>query len=279
MHKFLLSALLYLTVSLLTTVNAQITFNKKSGEFSSGSTVVAKLTDEKVKQLGGKNYSIMDASGQNELLSYSINRWQDTLGGPYHYWYTVACKPLGLTANRASFSSMNTFKEIGQLVIDSNLLQANGAINESAMKAYFTNLHATYPDYIQQFNAIDDSLVKLISINAVPAERDMRKDVIANEYGKIGQGNTVIGYWEYSEPKDDRVVDNKDHLFTIKNLNGGIVCVSWIELSGAHTYAFKDGQRSAESWTVPDFVHNNPIQNKLGYVSMLSQYLIKAGLL
>ena len=65
----------------------------------------------------------------------------------------------------------------------------------------------------------------------------------------------------------------------IRNINGGIVSVSWIELSGAHTYVFKNGVRSRENWTVPDFVNNNPISNKEQYVAKLAAVLTKAGLL
>lgn len=258
----------------------EISFEKKSGEFKTTNGVIAKLTDVKVKSISGKDYLIMDASGQKELLGYQLHRFNDTLGGPSVYYYNARCADLGLTAYRPYFTaSLSNFKEIGEIVISNNLLQTDGKINEANMKKYFADMFAENGNMEQQFAAMNDSMIKIASIPAAPVERNMRKPIEANEFGKIGQGNVAIGTWEYIESTEKDAFKKTTHQFRIKNSEGGVICISWIELSGAHTYIFNNGVRSTDNWTVPDFLHNNPIQNKQSYVVELSKRLIAAGLL
>lgn len=261
-------------------VAQEISFEKKSGEFKTVNGVIAKLTDVKVKTISGKDYSIMDASGQKELMGYLLHRFNDTFGGPSVYYYNARCTDLGLTAYRPYFTaSLSNFKEIGEIVIGNNLLQTDGKIEEANMKKYFAELYAAYGNMEQRFAAMNDSMIKMASIPAMPVERNMRKPIEANEFGKIGQGNVAIGTWEYIESTEKEAFKTITHQFRIKNNEGGIICISWIELSGAHTYIFKNGARSSDNWTLPDFIHNNPIQNKQSYVVELSKRLIAAGLL
>jgi hypothetical protein len=73
-----------------------------------------------------------------------------------------------------------------------------------------------------------------------------------------------------------------DYQFLIKNINGGIIAVSRIAISGAHTYVFVNGIRSNENWTVPDLAHDNPVATKDGqakYASQLAIQLVHKGLL
>lgn len=257
-----------------------ITFNKKSGEFTTAAgAVIAKLTDEKVKSINSKNYFLMDASGQTELMAFLGGRFDDTMGGPSLYYYTARSNAQGLLAYRPNFTGMlNTFKEIGEMIVANNFLMPDGKLNDEKVKAYFTEMYAQNGNYPQKFAATNDSMMKLINIPAEPIERDMRKNLLVNEFGKIGQGNVAIGTWEYHEQTVGNF-NNKTHVFFIKNSAGGIVCISWIELSGAHTYVYKNGLRSNESWTVPDFINNNPIQHKENFVLELSKKLVAAKLL
>jgi hypothetical protein len=276
--KAILTYLLLFTIS--TRLCAQdINFDKKSGEFSTTSGIIAKLTDEKVKTVNGKSYFIMDATGQNELMGFVINRFQDTFGGAYKYYYAARSTTLGLSAYRPNFTGMSVYKEISEIVLNKGLLQPDGKLNEAKVKAFFNDMQAEYGNMQQRYTTINDSLAALINIPAPPVERDMRKMITANEFGKIGQGNVAIGTWELIEGYTDDVFKSKTYHFQIKNNAGGIICISWIELSGAHTYIYKNGVRSNENWSVPDFIHNNPIQNKENYVVELSKKLIAAGLL
>lgn len=253
-------------------------FNKKNGEIEADGKVIAVLEDEKVKGIG-KNFILKDATGENELLKYTIYSWQDTFAGETEYYYKVEARQLGYEAYRPNFTGMiNTFKEVGEHIIEKNLLNADGTLNDVAAKGYFMSYAKQYP-YDQWHARINDSLLALVSIPAQPVERDRMKPFTANEFGKIGQGNTVIGTWEYLEKESEGFNKSATHLFVIRNMNGGIVCISWIEISGAHTYMFKDGVRTKEKWTVPDFVNNNPIHNKEKYVAQLAENLAKAGLL
>ena len=260
--------------------NAQdISFNKKNGEFKAGDVLVARLESEKVKSIG-KNYILKDASGAHELIAYRLHSWQDTFGGPTEYYYSIHSTPFGFEAFRPNFTgSLNTFKEVGEHIIEKGLLQPDGKLSEANTKAYFQAQVSEGKNYPQAHLVRNDSLMKLVNVPAEPVERDMRKAIIANQYGKIGQGNVVIGSWEYLETPAKAFNETATHLFVIRNINGGIVSVSWIELSGAHTYVFKNGVRSRENWTVPDFVNNNPISNKEQYVAKLAAVLTKAGLL
>lgn len=260
--------------------NAQeINFNKKNGEFKVADAVIAKLETEKVKSIG-KNYILKDASGTNELISYRLHSWEDTFGGPTEYYYSIHSLPFGFEAFRPNFTgSLNTFKEVGEHIIEKGLLQPDGKLNEVNTKTYFQTQVSENKNYPQAHLLRNDSLMKLVNVPAEPVERDRRKPIIANQYGKIGQGNVVIGSWEYLETTAKAFNETATHLFVIRNINGGIVGVSWIELSGAHTYVFKNGVRSKEKWTVPDFINNNPISNKEQYVAQLAGVLSKAGLL
>ena len=280
---------IFTIISLLTfcgSLNAQeLKFDKKSGDFTSTSGVVAKLNSERVKAPGkfslgvGKNYMVTDASGANESIRFMLHRFDDTLGSPVTTWYySVHSSPLGLTAYTPNMPG-NMFKEVGEMVVSKNLLQADGKINEPAMKAYFTSLQNDNGDYEKRFKEMNDSEMQMVNIPAPIVERNTNRDVTANEYGKIGQGNVVIGMWEYIEAPKGDAFGGVTHHFRIKNLNGGIICISWIELSGAHTYIFKDGVRSADNWTLPDLINNNPITYKERYVVELSKHLIGKGLL
>jgi len=272
-----LSLIFCITTSI---VRAQdLNFDKKSGEFTNGTTVIAKLEDEKNRSQGGKNYFIKDSSDQTELLAFILHKFEDTMGSASVYYYEMRCTPLNLSAYRPNFTGMlNTFKEVGEMVLAKNLIQPDAKINESNMRSYFAAATSDMGDYPKILKAKNDSMEALVNIDAPPVERDMRKPVTANEYGKIGQGNTVIGNWEFIENKGTGI-NSSTYLFRIKNLAGGIICISWISLSGAHTYTYKGGARSQENWKVPDLINNNPIQHKQEYVEELSRDLIRAGLL
>ena len=275
----------FTVLSLLTfcaSVQAQdLKFDKKSGDISSTTGVVAKVNSERVKSgrfsLGvGKNYMVTDASGATEYIRFNLHRFDDTLGSPQTTWY-YSIHALGLTAYRPNILG-NGFKETGELAVSKNFVQADGKMNEAAIKNYMAGQQKENGDYEQRFRQINDSEMQLINIPAPIVERNMRKEVTANEYGKIGQGNVVIGTWEYIESSNGDNFGGKNHQFRIKNLNGGIICISWIELGGAHTYTFKDGVRS-DDVNVPDLINNNPINNKQNYVVQLAQKLIGKGLL
>jgi hypothetical protein len=280
MNLKLSSLVLLICLMALRVAGQDISFNKKSGEFRVDDKVIAKLEDEKVKPLGGKNFYLKDAAGQKTLLSYTLSRWEDTLGRGSTYYYFMQSAPLGLSAYRPNFSGMmNTFREVGEHIVAKNLLQPDGSINEPAMKEYFAAATADMGDYPARVAAMQDSMIALTNIPAAPVERDMRREVTANQYGKIGQGNTVIGTWEMLESKSPGVGSSTDYQFRIKNMKGGIVCISWIRISGAHTYLFANGARSEDIWTVPDFIKMNPIQNKEQYAAELAKRCIRAGLL
>jgi hypothetical protein len=278
--KILYSTLLSFVV-LTNAYGQDINFEKKSGEFSTSNGVIAKLTDEKVKAVNGKNYYIMDATGQKELIGFVINRFQDTLGGSSVYYFAARCTALGLTAYRPNFTGMlSTYREIGEMVVlGKKLLKPDGTLDEANVKSYFESMQAENGNMQKKFSAINDSLSKLINIPAAPIERNKNKEVIANEFGKIGQGNVAIGTWEFIESTGEDAFKTKTYHFRIKNSAGGIICISWIELSGAHTYIYKNGVRSAENWTLPDLINNNPIHHKENYVVELSRKLISMGLL
>jgi hypothetical protein len=268
-----------------------IKFDKKSGDFTGPSGVVAKLNSEKVKAPGkysfgmgvGKNYFVTDATGATEYVGYLLNRFQDTLGGPTRWYYTMRATPLELNASRPNFTgSMNTFKEVGETVVSQNLIQADGKMNETAMRDYFKSQQDQYGDLTAKYKAFNDSLVQYITVGAEPVERNMRKDITANEFGKIGQDNTVIGYWELVETPKETEIGSPTYHFVIRNINNGIVCVSWVELSGAHTYTYKNGVRSDENWTVPDLIRNNPLatpQGQQNFVIQLAGNLVRQKLL
>jgi hypothetical protein len=259
----------------------QITFDKKSGNFQADGKVIANLSSEKVKSIG-KSYYVKDAAGTKTLLSYELHSFEDTFGSATVYYYSIEAPEPGYKAYRPNFTSMNTFKEVGELVVAENLLQADGSLNSEKVKAYFEENSSKNIDYPSRHAFINDSLMKLVNIPSTPAERDMRKPIIANEYGKIGQDNVVIGFWELVEGVNDDFNHSKNYKFIIRNLNGGIVCVSWIRLSGSHTYAFKNGMRTRESWQGLDLVNNNPISSpggQQGYAAALAQNLIRMGLL
>lgn len=260
---------------------AQVKFDKKSGGFQADGKTVAVLSSEKVKGVG-KNFLVKDATESKTLLAYNLQVFQDTIGSATVYYYSVEAPELGYKAYLPNFSSLNVFKEVGEHVMDANLLQSDGALNTATVKAYFENNIAKNIDYPSRHAFINDSLMKLINVPADKAERDMRKAITANEYGKIGQANVVIGYWELVEGLNNTFNNSKNYKFIIRNLNGGIICVSWIELSGAHTYVFKNGLRSREDWKVLDLVNNNPLSSPAGqqsYAIYLAQNLVRMGLL
>lgn len=279
--KAIACALLLLTG--FTATAQEIEFDKKSGEFSTPNGVVAKLNSERVKAgknsfgLGvGKNYFVTDAAGTTEYLGYMLQRFNDTLGGPTRWYYTMRCTPLGLTASRLNFTgSLNTFKEVGELVLSKHLLQPDGKMAEAAMRDYFASESADLPT---RYAAINDSLSKLINIPSTPPERNMRKPITANQFGKIGQDNTVIGFWELVETPPENGLGSPDYHFVIRNLNNGIVCVAWLSLGGAETNTFTNGQRKQDRIAL-DLIKDNPIQNKEQFAIRLAENLVRAGLL
>ena len=259
----------------------QITFDKKSGNFQSEGKAVANLSSEKVKGIG-KSYFVKDAAGTKTLLAYELHSFEDTIGSATVYYYSIEAPEQGYKTHRPNFTSLNTFKEVGEHVLEEQLLQADGSLNADKLKAYFEANSTKNIDYPSRHAFINDSIMKLVNVPATLAERDMRKPIIANEYGKIGQDNVVIGFWELVEGVNDDFNKSKNYKFIIRNLNGGIVCVSWIRLSGSHTYAFKNGMRTRESWQGLDLVNNNPISTPGGqqaYAAALAQNLTRMRLL
>ncbi|RQO29969.1 hypothetical protein DBR32_13730 [Taibaiella sp. KBW10] len=282
MYNKLLSLFLFPLFLCSNSYAQEISFDKKSGNFQSEGKSIALLKSEKVKSIG-KSYFVMDPTGVKPLLSYQLQSFEDTFGSQTVYYYTIEAPEQGYKAYRPNFTeTMNTFKEVGDHVTKENLLTATGALNETVLKAYFEKNVAANIDYPSRHAAINDSLMKLVNVPADPVDRDKRKAITANEYGKIGQGNVVIGYWELVVGQNTGFNAGKNYEFLIRNINGGIICVSWVELSGAHTYAFKNGMRSQEKWQVLDLVNKNPLDTPLGqqnYAIYLASNLIRMGLL
>lgn len=254
----------------------EISFDKKSGEFSAAGKVIAKLEDEKVKKYWGKNFFVKDAAG-TEILAYTLYRWDDTLGGGSTFYYAMRCTPLDLAGFRPNFTGMlNTFREVGELVVAKNLLLPDGKINEPAMRAYFAAANAETGDYLRTISLLQDSMIRLTMIPSAIPERDMRRPIVANEYGKIGQGNTVIGTWEVITNKPSGTPGaSPTYHFVIKNPAGGIVGISWLEISGSHTYLFKNGVRSKDDWGTMV----GAMDKKEAFAAGLAERCVKAGLL
>lgn len=274
-----------LATALLTfksTFAQDIEFNKKSGAFTSNGTTIALLKSEKEKYWG-KTYLILDAAGEKELLSFKFQYWEDTLGSPMEFYYKANCTILNKHVFRPNFTnSMNTFKEVGEYVLEHKLLNNTGTLNEENTKILFDKLAGEFGNYDDQHQRITDSLVHLITIPSDKVERDTRKPIIANEYGKIGQDNTVIAQWELISFKGKGFNASEEYVYFIKNNAGGIIAVSWINLSGAKIFTYKNGVRSREIRKVLDLVNANPVNstpNKIRYIEELSKELFKAGLL
>lgn len=259
----------------------KMTFDKKSGDFQADGKAIANLSSEKVKSIG-KSYYIKDVTGSKTLLAYELHSFEDTFGSATVYYYSIEAPEQGYKTYRPNFAGLNTFKEVGEHVLSSKLLLADGNLDAATLKAYFEENSSKNIDYPSRHAFINDSLMKLVNVPANKADRDMRKGITANEYGKVGQDNVVIGYWELVEGTNDDFNSSKNYKFLIRNLNGGIICVAWIKLSGAHIYVFKDGQRSNESWQGLDLINNNPLSSpaaQQGYAVYLAQNLVRMGLL
>lgn len=269
---------------LTTSVVAQdITFNKKNGEYKLGQTVIARLATEKVTSIE-RNYILTTPDENTELLRYELQSWQDTFGSKKVFWYEVKAKDPGYQVARPNFTgSMNTFNEVGEHILSHHLLQADGSLSPETIKEYFQQNLQQHGDYRPRHLRINDSLMQLVAIPADLMERDMRKGITANASGKIGQGNVVIGYWELVTGEDKSLFKPEaTYLFELKNTNGGIVCVAWIEISGARIFTFKDGIRSPERRQGIDLTGLNPvstIQGQQAFVATLARQLVKAGLL
>ncbi len=279
--KTTLYILLFLTLA-GTTSAQNLEFNKKSGEFSSNGTAVAKLTSERVKigkvNLGlgvGKNYFVMDPAESTELIGYMLQWFRDTLGGPTHWYYTIRCNSLGLAASRDNFNeSLNTFRDVGEHVIKNNLLTAEGKLNEPAVREYFAR--NAQPNYPEMFARMNDSMVKLITGEFTPVERDKSKPVTANQFGKVGQGNTVIGSWELVTVPPSNGIGSNEYHYIIRNLNGGIAAIAWVSLGGATVYVFRNGERLEDRIVLGPA--DSPITTgQLPFVAMLATKAIAKG--
>lgn len=275
------SILICLLLTIKYTYAQEIVFDKKSGAFSVGNKQIAKLKSEKEKYLG-KTYRLEDAEGK-EVLSFEFQFWEDTIGSPMEFYYKANCSAIGKHVFRPSFTnSMNTFKEVGAYILDAQLIAANGTLIVENANKLFEGLAEDFGDYDAKHKRANDSLVQLINISSEIVERNRRKQLVANEYGKIGQDNTVIAQWELHSFKGRGFNASDEYVFFIKNNNGGLLCVSWISLSGAKTFTFKNGVRSKEMRTVINFAAGSPVSdvsNQIKYVEGLGMELFKAGLL
>ncbi len=266
-----------------TAVNAQqITFDKKSGDFSSPTGVVAKLNSEKVKEgkfnLGmgvGKNFFVTDATGATEYLGYLLHRFNDTLGGPTVWYYTMRSTPLGLNASCPDLDG--SFKAVGQLVVSKNLVQTDGKMNETAMREYFKAQQNQFGDYPAMLAARNDSMVQLITVTSTPPQRNMNKGIDINEFGKIGQDNTVIGYWELVVTPPSNGIGSNEYHYVIRNLNNGIVCMVWMTIGGSNMMIFDNGKRTEDR--IPPSMQMNPVNDKVPFLSQVASKLVGKGLL
>ena len=266
--KSILAASLILCAS--TCVAQGLEFDKKSGDFRADTQSVAKLGDMKVKGAPAKNYWITGTKGDT-LITYNVRKLTDTLGGPEMWYYEASIPAASVTLTRGLFLDMfNTFRNVGEEVTKNNLLNKDGSVNTDAAKAYQAKFAASIP---QQHLRSQDSIYSLINIPTRIPQRDARRPIEIDQYGRIGQDNQVIGHWEEYTLKEpvSRL------LFVFKNTDGGIVACSWADLSTfPHGYLFNNGVRTDNKDRVFSY---QPGSNTIAYVQQVSTYLVSKGIL
>ena len=242
----------------------------KKGVILNGDQPVARIEDVKVKGQGLKNYVVLGNAGDT-LIHYTLRQASDTLGSAAMKWYEVRMPQAGIQFTRPPFTAMfNTNREIGEELIRELLIMPDGTLSSEGARTYAEAFPLSIPDLFQRRQ---DSLVQLISRSAPPIERDRSKAITANELGKIGQGNTVIGYWEVHSQREPI----STLTFIFKNLQGGIVSVNHATISGIpNAYIFVNGVRSKETNSAFSYP---PGSDQIAYVQKVAQWLVRKGLL
>lgn len=224
-----------------TSLNAQtIQFNKKDGSFRNGEVLVATLMDIKIKGQGYKNYALLSASNDT-LVKYEFDKMPDILGGQdqlFYHGYLVKDK---IEFTRPIFTGMlNTFREVGEELLNAQLLDPSGTWNATNALAY---AQAKNVDMVANWKQSQDSIASLLNTNTELVERNKNKAITVNYLGKIGQGDVVIGYWEKLSVKNGI----SEMLFLFRNIKGQIVAASWVNISTIpNAYIFVNGARKKD---------------------------------
>lgn len=276
MNKSLLLALLVFLTS--TSMWAQkMSYSKKSNQISVGETAIAQIAKHKTD--GERSYTVTNIA--NGEVAYIFTRYQlvDTILTETQFFYKVDCPSLKTDFYVGNFSEINMQKAIAEQVIDNQLLNADGSINTTG----FNNYAGTSVNYPELFKHRNDSLMEIVMIGATLVERNMRKPVEVNKFGKIGQDNTVIGTWEILEYQPSGFNASKEYCFLIKNLNGGLLAFSWIRVISNQLFIFdNNGVRKKEHISLKTSMPGDPIKDEYSrsiYVGAIAEILIKKGLL
>ena len=225
----------------LSSLNAQtIQFSKKDGSFKNGDASVATLMDIKIKGQGYKNYVLLSASNDT-LMKYEFDKMPDILGGQDQLFYNGYLVKDKIEFTRPIFTGMlNTFREVGEELLNAQLIDQNGTWNATNALAYAKTKNV---DIVANWKHSQDSIASLLNTNTELVERNKNKPITVNYLGKIGQGDVVIGYWEKLSVKNGI----SEMLFLFRNIKGQIVAASWVNISTIpNAYIFVNGERKKD---------------------------------
>lgn len=250
-----------------------VEYNKKKNTYVSKEVVIAKFEPKKNGFGTLRSFLVQDLQEKN-LIEFLYTGVTDTFGR-YHDWYEVLFPSLGLRCTNAGSPELNGEKYFANIPIEHQMLQNTGALDENACKLYVKK--SSY-DHKSVFDAYNDSLKALVSGERPIVMRSKKFPPYADNMGRIGQNDIVIGKWDsYTKPKVSfNSTAKPDRTIFIKNSVGTILA---IYSCGTTTFTvFADKKRSVDlnPGATKEFTGNEP---DILIVNRIASELVSRGLL
>jgi hypothetical protein len=270
--SFFSFVILFITIQ--TSIAQEIEYSKKKNKFLVGETPIAQLDSRKDNGWGfTRSFFLQDMQGGN-MISFLSKSYKDSLFADFHNWYVVEIPSMNLNFQIPDMAELNNEKYIVKLISENELLGSDGKIKEERCKAF---AQKNVFDYAASYERFNDSLKKLIDIPKVIVERKKNRVIFADQFGKIGQGDVVIGHWDIVLVPSNLFGNVPTKYFIIKNINGGIICT--VNNKGNITTFEK---KRWETMSIPggstDLIPRN-LEKDEDFVGRIAQYLTGKNLL
>lgn len=204
----------------LTSNAQQIEYNKKKNKFMVGDTPIAQIDSRKDNGWGfSRSFFLQDMQAVN-MISFLSESHKDTLFNDFHEWYRVEIPTFNLNFQIPSGTELNAEKYFAKLISENELLGADGKLKEDRCKAFAAK---NVFDFKTPYERYNDSLKKMLTVEKVIVDRKHNKPVFADRFGKIGQGEVVIGSWDIVSIPSNLFGNVPTKYYLIKNINGGII--------------------------------------------------------